>query len=463
MTDGFRNTGIGAVGFRPWGTHFCNFYETKSDLVELLVPFFKAGLANKEFCVWILSEPLTKLEAWTALGEVTPELDEYVADGAMEVIDVREWYLNHGIFDLEQAVRACKDKLNRALDRGYAGMRITGDTTWLDRKNWRSFCAYEQEFNDNVADQRVTALCTYQLGKIRASDLLDVVSTHQFAVAMRHGSWELIETPELKQAKAEIQRMNDELELRVVQRTKDLEAANRKLRKAQSELARINRIMTMGELTTSIAQPLTAIVTNANAGVRLLARESPDLEELQQALLDIAAAGWQASYAISRFRTQMNKSENIKAQVDLNGCIQGVIELVGGDLTQNNVSLQTELSPALAPTLGDTVQLQQVILNLIMNGIEAMESVASDPKILFVKSQPCASGILISVRDSGVGMKPKSVARMFDAFFTTKPTGFGMGLCISRSIVERHGGQLWITHNEDRGITVQFTLPAYIL
>ena len=325
MTSKLRNTGIGPVGYRPWGRHFCSFYATKTDLVEMLVPYFKAGLENKEFCVWVLSEPVTEPEAWNALRETTPELDEYLADGSIEIFHGREWYLKHGIFDMERVTRAWNDKLSRALDRGYAGMRVSGNTAWLERKDWSSVCHYEKMVNDSVVDQNMTVLCTYPMATSGAADLLDVVSTHQFAVAMRNGSWELIETPELKQAKAEIKRMNDELELRVVQRTEELEAANRKLREAQAELAHINRVMTMGELTASIAhevkQPLAAIVNNANAGIRFLATQSPDLEEVQQALVDIAEQGRMAGDVISRIRAQVKK-EPAKAEVDVNQSIQ---------------------------------------------------------------------------------------------------------------------------------------------
>jgi signal transduction histidine kinase len=289
MTSKLRNTGIGPVGYRPWGTHFCNFYATKTDLVEMLVPYFKAGLENKEYCVWVISEPVTEPEAWNALRETIPELDEYLADGSIEIFHGREWYLKHGIFDMERVTRAWNDKLSRALDRGYAGMRVSASTSWLERKDWSSFCHYEKMVNDSVVDQNMTVLCTYPMATSGAADLLDVITTHQFAGAMRNGSWELIETPELKQAKAEIKRMNDELELRVVQRTEELEAANRKLREAQAELAHINRVMTMGELTASFAH------------------------EVKQPL---------AAMVISRIRAQVKKAEPAKAEVDINQSIR---------------------------------------------------------------------------------------------------------------------------------------------
>jgi signal transduction histidine kinase len=326
MTSKLRNTGIGPAGYRPWGTHFCNFYATKTDLVEMLVPYFKAGLESKEFCIWVLSKPVTEPEAWNALRETIPELDEYRADGSIEIFQGREWYLKHGIFDMERVIRAWNDKLSRALDRGYEGMRVSGNTTWLERRDWSGFCHYEKVLNDSIVNQNMTVLCTYPMATSGASDLLDVVSTHQFAVAMRNGSRELIQTPELKQARAEVKRMNDELELLVVHGTEEIEAVNRKLREAQVELAYINRVMTMGELTASMAhevkQPLAAIVDKANAGIRFLATQSPDLEEVQQALADIAEQGRMAGEVISRIRAQVKKAESAKAAVDISQSIR---------------------------------------------------------------------------------------------------------------------------------------------
>jgi signal transduction histidine kinase len=292
----------------------------------MLVPYFKAGLESKEFCVWVLSKPVTEPEAWNALRETIPELDEYRADGSIEIFHGREWYLKHGIFDMERVIRAWNDKLSRALDRGYEGMRVSGNTTWLERRDWSGFCHYEKVLNDSIVNQNMTVLCTYPMATSGASDLLDVVSTHQFAVAMRNGSRELIQTPELKQARAEVKRMNDELELLVVHGTEEIEAVNRKLREAQVELAYINRVMTMGEWTASMAhevkQPLAAIVDKANAGIRFLATQSPDLEEVQQALADIAEQGRMAGEVISRIRAQVKKAESAKAAVDISQSIR---------------------------------------------------------------------------------------------------------------------------------------------
>ena len=237
------------------------------------------------------------------------------------------------------------------------------------------------------------------------------------------------------------------------------------LQKAMSELAHMARVTTMGELAASIAheinQPLAAIVNNANASSRLLATEPPDLDEVRLAVADIAEAGTRAGEIISRVRTFLKKVVPAKTQVDINQVIREVLALTPSQLEKHNISVRTELLPGLAPVHGDRIQLQQVLLNLIMNGVEAMTSVSDGSRVLVLRSQPHESGgVLVSVQDSGGGLDPKNIGHVFDAFFTTKPEGMGMGLPISRSIVETHGGRLWLTPNDGQGVTFQFTLPA---
>ena len=250
--------------------------------------------------------------------------------------------------------------------------------------------------------------------------------------------------------------------------TRDLterKQAERALQEAKAEMAHMARVTTMGELAASIAheinQPLSAIVNNANASTRMLASQPPDLEEVRLAVADIASAGTRAAEVISRIRTFLKKKVPGKGQVDINQVIREVLALTVGELEKHHVSVRTELLSGLAPVQGDRVQLQQVILNLIMNGIEAMISVSDRQRVLMIRSQPDDSGgVLVNVQDSGAGLDPKNMGHVFDTFFTTKPSGMGMGLPISRSIVEAHGGRLWLTPNDGQGVTLQFTLPA---
>src|SRR6266481_4589523 len=214
MATEFRKTGISVVGDAPWGTHFCHFYETKQDLLDTLVPYFKAGLESKEFCLWVVSAPelITMEEAKTALAQAVPDLDRHLSDENIEILNGHEWYLQENVFDLDRVTRAWDAKLKRALARGHDGMRAAADAFWLAEKDWKDFFAYEKQLNDWITNQSMTVMCTYPLAKSGAAEVLDVVQAHQFAIARRQGEWEVIERPEPIQARAEIKRLNEELQ-----------------------------------------------------------------------------------------------------------------------------------------------------------------------------------------------------------------------------------------------------------
>ena len=235
------------------------------------------------------------------------------------------------------------------------------------------------------------------------------------------------------------------------------------LREARAELAHVTRVMTMGELTASIAheinQPLAAIVTNANASLRWLAGESPNLEEARVALGHILRDGNRAGDVIARIRALVKKSGTEQASLDMNEIVQEVVGLIQTEIQKNGVVLRMELAADLPRVFGDRVQLQQVILNLVMNGIEAMASVTDRRRELLIRSRQQGSDqVLIAVQDSGVGLQSEGLDHLFKAFFTTKQKGMGMGLAISRSIIEAHGGKLWAVSNDGPGATFQFTL-----
>ena len=660
----------------------------------------------------------------------------------------------------------------RASARGYDGVRVTGDTSWLKAKDWRDFCEYEESLNQAVASQRLAALCTYPLAGCGAAEILDVVRTHQFAVTRRRGSWDVIETAGHKQAKAEIKRLNDELEQRVVERTSQLTAVNReltkevlereraeaallqseaylaeaqrvshtgsfgwdvsggkiiwseetfrileydrtiqptveviferthpddralvrrivdeaiqkrtaldfehrlvmpdgsikcvrvvghsgvaetgdikfvgaitdvtdrkraevlrdgesrilemiardaplekilenlvlvveeqfagllcsvllldhdgqharhgaapnlprayseainglpigpkagscgtamyrrqpvvvtdilldplwepyravaepygfracwstpilahsgkplgsfamyyreprsptpaeiraldmathlagiaierrlareereRLRQAQEDLAHINRVTTMGELTASLAheikQPITAAVTNARTCLRWLGRGEPEVSEAREAASRIVSDVTRAADIISRISLLFKKGAAQQELVDVNALIREMVVLLRSEAGRYSISIHSELSDDLHPVMADRIQLQQVFMNLMLNGIDAMKDISS-ARDLTIKSQQLKNGqLLISVSDTGIGLPPQQAEQVFSAFFTTKAHGTGMGLPISRSIIETHGGRLWATSDSGRGASFHFTLP----
>jgi len=237
-----------------------------------------------------------------------------------------------------------------------------------------------------------------------------------------------------------------------------------RLRQAQAELAHINRATTMGELTASLAhevnQPIAAAVTNANTCLRWLAREQPDLEEARAATLRIVQDGTRAAEIIKRIRLLFKKETAERALVDINEVIREMIVLLRGEAMRYSVLMSVQLEEDAPVVMADRVQLQQVLMNLMVNAIDAMKDVAW-ARELVIKSQRDNNGqILVAVNDTGLGLPPQRSEQVFEAFFTTKPHGTGMGLSISRSIVESHGGRLWAASNPPRGASFCFALPA---
>ena len=744
MTTEMRQTGIDVVGNMFWGTHFCLFYETKADLLETLVSYCKAGLESQEFCLWVVAPPVTVEDARQALKAAVPDFDQYTADSSIEIVSARDWYLRDGSFDLNKVISGWNEKLASASARGYAGVRVTGDTAWLEKKDWKDFCEYEESLNHAIADQRLAVLCTYPLAACGAAEILDVVRTHQFAITRRRGSWDVIETAGHKQAKAEIKRLNEELEQRVIERTSQVTSVNseltkevlqrqraeeallrsetylaeaqrvshtgsfgwsvssghivwsdetfrifefdpaskptvevilqrthpedrafvqetldqaardrkaldfehrllmpdgsgkyvrvvghpstsdesgdfefvgavtditeskraeeslqeseaylaeaqrlshtgswastpatgdirywseecyrvlgfdpqggqprfetffqrihpddqrrleqveraverakrasgdktgfefdyriihpggeireihtvghpvfspsgdlveyvgtviditerkraeeerERLRQAQADLARVTRVTTMGELTASLAheikQPISAAVMNARTCLRWLGRDEPDLTEAREAASRIIKDVTRASDIISRIGLLFKKGVPQHDLLDVNEVIQEMIALLRSEASRYSISIQGELANDLPQVMADRVQLQQVFMNLMLNGLDAMKE-SSCGNELTIKSEAADGQLLISVSDTGIGIPPEEADQIFNAFFTTKPHGTGMGLPISRSIIESHGGRLWATANPGRGATFHLTLPTSV-
>jgi len=464
MTTEIRKTGIEVAGdMVSWGAHFCLFYETKEDLLDTSISFCKSGLEREEYCLWIVAEPLTLEEAAHALKKAVPELDRYLADSRVELVSARDWFLPDGTFDSKRVTQACFEKLGRVAARGYPGIRVTGDTTWLTKKDWNHYCEIEESINEVIGSQRLSVLCAFPLEKCGPLEILDTVRNHQFALAKRYGNWDVIESAELKQAKGELKRLNEELEERVVERTNQLRQASEALREAQAQLAHVNRVTAMGQLAASIThelmQPITAGITSVQTATRWLRTEPPNLEEVRQALGIAAKAGNRAVEIIDRIRALFKKAPPRKDAFDINEAIKEIVDLTRSEALKNNVAVQTQLARPLPQIQGDKVQMQQVIVNLILNALEAMSSVDQGSRELLISTRNDVGGVLVTVRDSGPGVDPESLDRVFDAFYTTKVGGTGMGLSICRSIVEAHGGRIRASRDADRGATFQFTVP----
>ncbi len=241
--------------------------------------------------------------------------------------------------------------------------------------------------------------------------------------------------------------------------------AEEALKKTEAELDRVARVTTMGELTASIAhevnQPLAAVVTNANASLRWLSADPPNFTEVREAIQRIVRDGTRASDVIARIRMLLRKGEPVACRLDVNDTIREIVALTQNEAGRRGASIETELAENLSTVLGDRVQIQQVLLNLIINALDAMNGVTDRPRLVCLRSRALdPKSIVVETEDTGAGLDPEQAGRLFEAFFTTKPEGLGMGLSISRSIVEAHGGRLWASPNATGGATFQFTLPT---
>lgn len=595
----------------PWGTHFCHFYETNQDLLEILVPYFKAGLENNEFCLWVIASPLTGVKATRALQRAVPDLDQHLADRRMEIrvigkeaaeslrkaipnlerhlnqrnieiIPRDQWYLKGGNFDSLRIINGWKTKLKQALAKGYAGMRVLGNEAWLSEQDWGNFLEYERKLNRVLANQKMLVLCTYPLSSRKGGEVFDVAQAHEFVTAKRNGQWLRLQTPELKHTKSELaavkraekavresQQLLDlvlaTLPVGVVvtdragdiilanaaskriwgdiiitsgperwQRSKgfwhdsgqaiapanwasvralskgqtslneliDIETydgrrktiqnsaapirnaeglivgavivnedvtermrAEEALRQAQAELAHVGRWSMIGELTASIAheinQPLVGVVTNANACQQWLSGSKPAIAEARKALGRIARDGKRAGDVIARVRALLQKGKPVRKLLNINHVVRTTISLVEYELRQKKVTLRMDLAPELPRLWADCVQLEQVIMNLILNAVDAMSEVTEHVRLARIRTARPKRGVVrVEIRDTGVGIDPELAKHLFEPFFTTKANGLGLGLAISRSIVESHGGRLSANRNRGPGMTFQFTLPA---
>jgi C4-dicarboxylate-specific signal transduction histidine kinase len=328
---------------------------------------------------------------------------------------------------------------------------------------------------------------TYRLaGVIKAITAAASVSTAILLVRLMPQALALPSPGQLREANERLARAHEELEARVRERTAQLAAAYAELRAEmdrrvaaeqerlraeqtvramQAELAHVGRVTTMGELAASIAhevsQPLSAVVTNANACLRWLATTPPNVLEARETVSNILRDGQRAGEVIRRIRALLKKAPPQPSEQHVNELLHEVMPLVRDALLKDDIDARLDLADNLPAVKGDRVQLQQVILNLVMNGIEAMHHITGSPRRLEISSRLLETGeVAVTVRDSGVGVEPATFEKLFEPFFTTKPSGMGMGLSVSRAIVESHGGRLWASRNEGPGASFHVALPV---
>jgi PAS domain S-box-containing protein len=213
MDSSLRDSGIEEIGNLPWGSHVCQFYENRADLLDILVPYFRSGLESNEYCMWVTSDPLGVADATAALRKAVPDLDARIARGQMEILPHDRWYLENGTFDLQRVLNGWVSRLESALARGHEGLRVTGNTAWLEQSRWDDFLQYEQAINGVMSTKRMMAICTYAVDRCGAKEVIDVVGNHQFALVKRGGTWQAVEDSQRKRMAEALRESENRLRL----------------------------------------------------------------------------------------------------------------------------------------------------------------------------------------------------------------------------------------------------------
>jgi signal transduction histidine kinase len=436
-----RDLAIPAIGEAPWGTHFCQFYGTRQDLLDTLVPYFRAGLESNEMCVWVTSAPLGVDEAAEALSREVADLERRVACGQMSIRPYQAWYGDAQDVDPERYLSLWDSGITTALAQGYAGMRASGNASWLQARHWRTLMDYESAVGSGFVDRRLIALCTYPLDMCDASKMIDVLMRHQFAL-IKHGEWTLIEPSEQKRATAAVERMNQAL----IERTAELHAALAELRGftrwvTQDLRTPLRWITSFGEwLTESCERKLD------DDERHLLARVRRGADRIGALIGDIQA-----------YSTAQQDTLHLQ-RLGLGGLAREAWAKL--DVAVDGRRVDLEIRP-LPPAYGDRVMAKQVLVNLLGNAVK-FTAKNPDPHVeigALTMNEEC----VYYVRDNGIGFDPAHADRLFDPFerlhYEPEYRGSGLGLTTVKQIITRHGGRVWADGTPGGGATFYFTLP----
>jgi len=419
-----RETGIDALGSVLWGTHFCLFYRTKQDLLNILVPYLKAGLENNEFCMWITSEPLGPKESQNALRKTMPDLDEYLRKGQIEILPYDQWYLQDDDFNQQRMLKKWNDKLTGALTNGYAGMRITGNTTWVDQKLWNGFINYEHQINETIERYRMIVVCTYCLDKCGPAEIVQVVNTHQLALIERAHQWELIKNAE---------------RIRAEKRSRQYQAH---LKSLASELS-LAEEREKHQIATALHDKISQSLVISKIKLEAMRKSGFGLD-LDKALEDICDS---LGRVIQDTRTlTFDLSNPVLYEL---GFETAVAEWLTTEI-QAKYSISTEFEDdGQDKPLDDNVRvfLFRDVRELLINVVK--HSHAKNVKVSIRKT---GNAISITVQDDGVGFDPAEVT-----YSAIKKGEFG--LFSIREHLEQSGGQLEIESAPGQGCKVTMTAP----
>ena len=447
MQNVARQSGIDAVGSIPWGSHFCQFYDDEADLTETLVPYFQAGLRDNESCLWVTGHNLEAGKAEWLMTQAVPELKSFIASGQMSIVSIDDWYQPGDVFDANAVLQGWIDKEAEARARGFSGLRLSGDTIWVERSGWADFMEYESKVNATFKRYNMVALCTYCTANCSAADVLDVCGCHQFALARRKGNWELLESSSLKVAKNDLIRLNSELESRVEARTAELSAA---LRSRDEFLAMLGHelrnplapICAAAEVIGVLSPPGSPIARSA----QVLNRQVGHLTRLVDDLLDVSR--------VTQGKIQMTLHDTALADV-----LSVAVEQLRPLIDQRAHTFSVTLPDAAVRVQADATRLAQVFSNLLHN---AAKYTANGGQV-GIAARVEGAEVIITVSDNGHGIPAPMLATIFELFaqaprsLARSDGGLGIGLTLAKRIVEMHGGSIQ-AHSEGAGQGTRFVV-----
>ncbi|HET7566465.1 MAG TPA: MEDS domain-containing protein [Gaiellaceae bacterium] len=437
-----RESGIGVLGPVPWSSHFVQFYETTDDLLDVLVPYFAAGLAAGEASAWVTAPPLDPEAAAAALSPRVPDLDEHLASGAMSIVPYTEVYVPDGVFNAGNVLAGWVRRLEDALAAGFSGLRVSGDTFWLPPELWNEFSGYECQIEAAIEGRPLIVLCTYSLPRCDGRQVLDVVRTHQYALVKNEGRWQQIESSDRKRAIAEVERLNAELTLRGA----ELASANEELRTFAYTASH------------DLRAPLRAIsgfaaALEEDAGAAVDGRLHPHVERI------VAAAARMDELLDGLLQLSRVLDRPLETEpVDLAAVARSLLV----DLERRDPARRVEATvPTSLLADGDPSLVRDLLQNLLEN---AWKYTAAEP-VARIELGAVEDGgeTVFFVRDNGVGFDPRRAPELFRPFVRLHAgyPGSGIGLATVSRIAARHGGRVWADGAVDEGATVWFTLaPA---
>ena len=440
-----RILGLEVIKKVPWGTHLCFFYDSIDDYLDIIKPYIKTGLENNEFCSWIVPKNLETEKALEILQTAIPNLNYYQQKGQIEVFCYSEFYLNKGRFDGDAIIRDWEKKLHSALSAGFDGLRIEGDLSWVGTNRWKSFIEYGHKMGNVITNKKILALCSFQLNKIGAREIIDVIDNHQFSLIRRNAKWIY--------ATSFVDMVDKLLEIQIHIKGENIELIKQRAFKDTFFNISSHEIKT----------PLTSIKGYAQM---LIKEKLGPINEEQKDVLEVLKQNTDyLDHLINNYlglvQLQTGTMKFITEKILIQSLIKDTMDMMFPLIDSKKIKINIRLSEGLPSLRIDVDKTKQVLINIIGNAIKF------SPKgtLIEINVRRKNDYILFEIQDFGLGILKNEQEKIFDMFFRSKSIrdknikGTGLGLPLSKAIIEAQGGRIWVDSKINKGSKFCFTLP----